>query len=141
MTEGVTVRPLRQFPDDRGAVLHMLRASDGHFEKFGETYFSTIRQGKVKAWHLHKTKTINLAVPIGSVKVVVFAEGGQPEEIILGREQYQLLTIRPGVWYGFEGVAEGESLIANCATEPFDAAEGEDLPSDTDRIPYSWGKA
>lgn len=141
MTAGVTLRPLRQFPDDRGTVLHMLRANDAHFERFGETYFSTIRQGKVKAWHKHKTKTANLAVPIGTVKVVIYAEGGQPEEITLGREHYQLLTIRPGIWYGFEGLAEGESLIANCATEPFETAEGEDLPSDTDRIPYRWGKA
>ncbi|MQT13485.1 WxcM-like domain-containing protein [Segnochrobactrum spirostomi] len=136
--DGWSLRPLRLFPDERGAVLHMLRASDAHFERFGEIYFSTIRQGVVKAWHLHRTKTINLAVPIGAVRVVVWREGGTAQELTLGREAYGLLTIRPGVWYGFEGLGAGESLIANCATEPYDAAEGEDLPPDSARVPYRW---
>ncbi len=140
MVEGVTLRPLRQFPDERGAVLHMLRAGDPHFEQFGEIYFSTIRQGAVKAWHKHTRKTVNLAVPLGRIRLVVFAEGGGWEEIFLGRHEYQLLTIRPGVWYGFEGLAEGESLVANCTTEAFDPAEGEDLPPDSARIPFSWVK-
>lgn len=136
--DGWSLRPLRLFPDERGAVLHMVRASDAHFERFGEIYFSTIRQGVVKAWHLHRTKTINLAVPIGTVRVVVWREGGAAQELTLGREAYGLLTIRPGVWYGFQGLGAGESLIANCATEPYDAAEGEDLPPDSARVPYRW---
>ena len=138
MTQGWTLRPLRQFPDDRGTVLHMLRANDSHFERFGEIYFSTIYQGKIKAWHKHRHKTVNLAVPIGTVRIALFREGGPPEEIQLGRQDYQLLTIAPEIWYGFEGLTEGESLIANCATEPFDPDEGVDLPFDTDQIPYSW---
>lgn len=135
------LHPLRQFPDDRGAVLHMLRASDPHFRAFGETYFSTILHGKVKAWHLHRRKTVNLAVPIGLVRVVLYRAGESPVELRLGREEYHLLTIEPGTWYGFEGLALGESLVANCATEPFDPAEGESLPVDTDQIPYRWGRA
>ena len=116
----------------------MLRSSESHFEQFGDIYFSTLLHGVVKAWHRHRTKTINLAVPVGRVRVVVFAGAGQPEEILLGRESYQLLTIRPGLWYGFQGLAEGESLIANCATEPFNNAEGENLPSDAGQIPFVW---
>ncbi len=84
--DGWSLRPLRLFPDERGAVLHMLRASDAPFERFGEIYFSTIRQGVVKAWHLHRTKTINLAVPIGAVRVVVWREGGTAQELTFGRE-------------------------------------------------------
>jgi dTDP-4-dehydrorhamnose 3,5-epimerase len=138
MIEGVTMRPLRQFPDDRGAVLHMLRANDPHFEKFGEVYFSTVRKGAVKAWHRHSGKTVNLAVPIGQVRFVFWPGHGDAHELLLGRENYRLLTIRPGIWYGFQGMAEGESLLANCATEPFDPNEGESLPPDTDRIPFRW---
>lgn len=138
MIDGVTLRPLRQFPDDRGAVLHMLRATDAHFEKFGEVYFSTVRQGAVKAWHRHTRKTVNLAVPIGAVRFVVWPEGGEAHELRLGREDYQLLTITPGIWYGFQGLAEGESLLANCATEPFDPGEGETMPADSALVPWKW---
>lgn len=138
MTAGWSLHPLRQFPDDRGTVLHMLRADDAHFERFGEVYFSTILHRAVKAWHQHRNKTCNFAVPIGAVRVVIFEEGGRPEEMRLGRREYGLLTIRPRVWYGFEGLAEGESLITNCASEPYDPAESVSLPPDTDRIPYRW---
>lgn len=138
MIEGVTLRPLRQFPDDRGAVLHMLRSNDPHFEKFGEVYFSTVRCGAVKAWHRHTGKTVNLAVPIGEIRFVVWSGEGEAHELRLGRDHYQLLTIQPGIWYGFQGLADGESLIANCATEPFDPKEGENLPPDTDKIPFRW---
>ena len=138
---GWSLRPLRQFPDERGAVMHMLRATDPHFEAFGEVYFSTIREGVVKAWHMHRSKTVNLAVPIGEVEVVLWKPDAEPKELRLGREAYGLLTIRPGVWYGFRGSGASESLIANCATEPFDPAEGDDLPPDTDHIPYQWEAA
>lgn len=135
---GWSLRPLRQFPDHRGSVLHMLRATDSHFERFGEIYFSTIGSAAVKAWHLHSSKTINLAVPIGAVKAVTWQPGGTPDEHLLGRDAYGLLTVRPGTWYGFQGLGETESLIANCTTEPYDPAEGEDLPPDTRDIPYRW---
>lgn len=137
---GWSLRSLRQFPDARGSVLHMLRATDPHFERFGEIYFSTVLPGAVKAWHLHRSKTVNLAVPIGAVKVVLWKSGSAPQELRLGRDDYGLLTIHPGVWYGFEGIGAPESLIANCATEPFDPAEGDDLPPDTADIPYRWAE-
>ena len=39
MIDGVKVIPLRQIHDERGKVMHMLKATDEHFEKFGEIYF------------------------------------------------------------------------------------------------------
>lgn len=138
MISGVTVRPLKVFSDERGATLHMLRANDPHFEKFGEVYFSTVFQGAVKAWHFHRSKTVNFAVPLGMVRLVVFAGEGPVEEIRLGRDAYQLVSIRPGHWYGFQGLTPGESLVANCADEPFDPGEADRLPPDTDRIPFTW---
>lgn len=38
MIEGVVVKDLKQFVDDRGRVMHMVRADDPLFEKFGEIY-------------------------------------------------------------------------------------------------------
>ena len=35
MIDGVIVKPLKQFPDERGKVMHMLKATDELFEKFG----------------------------------------------------------------------------------------------------------
>src|SRR5262249_30512202 len=52
--EGVRVVPLARIPDERGTVLHMLKASDPHFLRFGEIYFSMVYPGIVKGWHRHQ---------------------------------------------------------------------------------------
>jgi len=40
MIHGVKIIPLRQVVDERGKIMHMLKATDPHFIKFGEIYFS-----------------------------------------------------------------------------------------------------
>ena len=42
MIDGVRLTPLRIIGDERGSVMHMLRATDAHFAGFGEVYFSTV---------------------------------------------------------------------------------------------------
>ena len=53
MIDGVKIVPLRQVVDERGKIMHMLKATDPHFIKFGEIYFSCAWPGTVKAWHIH----------------------------------------------------------------------------------------
>jgi dTDP-4-dehydrorhamnose 3,5-epimerase len=36
--EGVVITPLRQIPDERGKIMHMLRADADHYKGFGEIY-------------------------------------------------------------------------------------------------------
>ena len=143
--EGVHFTPLRQIRDERGSVMRMMRADDAAFEGFGEVYFSTVKAGTVKAWKRHLRMIQNLAVPVGSVRFVIY--DGRPDsptcgavqEIVNGANYYGLLRIPPLVWYGFEGIGDGEALIANCASLPHDPAEVERLPERSAAIPYSWG--
>ena len=53
--EGVTISKLKIIRDERGSVMHMLRNDSQIFKSFGEIYFSTIYENKIKAWHLHKS--------------------------------------------------------------------------------------
>ena len=39
MIEGVLINKLKQIPDERGAIYHMLRRDNDHFIEFGEIYF------------------------------------------------------------------------------------------------------
>ncbi len=144
MIDGVFVRPLRRIPDERGAILHMLRADDPHFERFGEIYFSMVYPGVVKGWHRHRRMTLNYAVVTGTIKLVLYDERpGSPTakelvELFVGEHHYVLVTVPPGVWNGFKGVGTAPAIVANCATLPHDPAEIERLPPDGDRIPYRW---
>lgn len=142
--DGLTTRPLRRIPDERGAVFHMLRNDADHFEAFGEIYFSTVYPGVVKGWHLHREMTLNYAVPIGMVKLVCYdnREGsptrGNCVELHIGELNYQLVTIPPKVWNGFKGEGVAPALVANCSTIPHTPDEIERLDPFENDIPYDW---
>jgi dTDP-4-dehydrorhamnose 3,5-epimerase len=145
MIHGVQIVPLRQIPDERGKVMHMLRRTDPQFREFGEVYFSVVFPGAIKAWHLHRRMTINYAVPFGRVKLVLYDDRtGSPtcsqlEEVFLGQDNYQLVTVPPGIWNGFKGYGTTEAIVCNCATIVHDPDEIERLDPFSPRIPYDWG--
>lgn len=144
MIDGVAVRPLRRIPDERGTVMHMLRADDPHFERFGEIYFSTVYPGVVKGWHRHQRMTLNYAVVHGTVKLVLYDDRagsktrGELMELFVGDANYALVTVPPMVWNGFKGIATAPAIVANCATIPHDPTEIERLDPATPTIPYRW---
>jgi dTDP-4-dehydrorhamnose 3,5-epimerase len=142
--EGAAIRPLQQIPDERGKVMHMLRADAPHFERFGEIYFSVVYPGAIKAWHLHKRMTLNYAVVNGSIKLVLYDDRdssrtrGQLDELFIGDSNYCLVTVPAGVWNGFKGIGTQPSIVANCATHPHDPEEIVRLDPMSPKIPYVW---
>ena len=144
MIQGVAVHPLRRIPDERGTVMHMLRADDPHFERFGEIYFSTVYPNVVKGWHLHRRMTLNYAVISGMIKLVLYDDRedsptrSEVVELLVGDQNYVLVTVPPLVWNGFKGVGTAAAIVANCATVPHDPTEIERLEPWSPRIPYSW---
>src|SRR5215813_10173862 len=88
--EGMTIVPLRIIGDERGAVMHMLRADAQHFLSFGEIYFSAVYRGVVKGWKRHSRMTLNLAAPVGRVRLVAFDDRphsnskGRSVDLVLG---------------------------------------------------------
>lgn len=144
MIQGVKVVSLSRIPDERGAIFHMLRADDPHFTNFGEIYFSSVYPGVVKGWHQHLRMTLNYAVPMGMIKLVLYddregsATRGEISELFLGQENYCLVQIPPLVWNGFKGVGTGPALVANCADMPHDPGEIKRLDPFDNPIPYDW---
>ena len=144
MIQGVEIHPLRQILDDRGKVMHMLRADDPYFEQFGEIYFSTVYPGVVKGWHLHKRMTINYAVVTGVIKLVVYDDRldsptkGRFEEIYMGEGNYVLIQVSPGLWNGWKCVGTIPAIVANCATIPHDPTEMTRMDPHQGSILYDW---
>lgn len=144
MIEGVSIHPLKQIPDERGKIMHMLRADDPHFEKFGEIYFSVVYPGVIKGWHLHKQMTLNYAVLVGMIKLVLHDDReesptrGELTELYIGESNYVLVKIPSGVWNGFKGVGTKPAIVANCATLPHDPEEIVRKDPFDNHIPYDW---
>jgi len=144
LIDGVVVKPLRRIPDERGFIMHMLRKDDPDFEEFGEIYFSSVYPGAIKAWHLHKEMTLNYAVVVGMIKLVLYDDRddsptkGELQELYIGRENYQLVKVPPFVWNGFKGYGDEMSILANCATLPHDPEEIVRMSPFDPAIPYNW---
>ena len=144
MIHGVAVRPLSRIPDERGWIMHMLRADAPHFERFGEIYFSAVYPGAIKAWHIHKVMTLNYAVIAGTIKLVLYDDRpesptrGELMELFVGDQNYCLVTVPPMVWNGFKGCGTTPALVANCATHPHDPDEIVREDPLASRIPYDW---
>ena len=144
MIDGVRITPLKQIADERGKVMHMLRADAEHFKGFGEIYFSTVFPGAIKGWHVHKVMWLNYAVPHGRIKFVLYddREGspthGEVQEIFLGPDSYNLVTVPPLVWNGFKGIGTEMAIVANCASIPHTPDEIDRMDPFDPRIPYDW---
>jgi dTDP-4-dehydrorhamnose 3,5-epimerase len=144
MIDGVQITPLRQIPDERGKVMHMLRSDAPHFRQFGEIYFSTVHPGAIKAWHIHKLMTLNYAVVHGMIKFVLYDDReasptrGELQELFIGESNYCLITVPPLVWNGFKGIGNQTAIVANCATHVHTPDEIERMSPFSERIPYNW---
>ena len=50
--DGVVITDLKQLPDERGTVVHIMKSTDQEFKSFGEVYCSSIYPGVIKGWLL-----------------------------------------------------------------------------------------
>jgi dTDP-4-dehydrorhamnose 3,5-epimerase len=144
MIDGVIVEPLKKICDERGAIYHMLRCDDPHFQQFGEIYFSKVNPNAIKGWHIHSQMTLNYAVVIGMIKLVLYDDRdgspskGQVQEIFIGDDNYARVTVPPLVWNGFKGISTTPAIVANCATLPHAKDEIKRCDPLINDIPYDW---
>lgn len=142
--DGVICEPLNIIRDDRGSVMHMMNVQSPWFERFGEVYFSTVKPKVVKAWKRHREMTQHLVVPIGMIRLVMFDSRSdsktyqQLQVVDFGIDDYQLIKIPNGLWYGFQGLSGHDALIVNCADMKHDPTEVDRLPYDAPQIPHQW---
>ena len=125
----------------------MLRRDWDVFEAFGEIYFSCVFPGAIKAWHIHKRMTLNYAVPLGGIRFVLYDDRpdsptrGEVQEMVLGPDNYRLVTVPPMIWNGFKGLGSETSIVANCENnkhEPDEIVRRDTMDSTNN---YDWTAA
>lgn len=147
--DGVYLAPLKIINANGGPVMHMLRRGSPflpeNLRDFGEIYFSQINPGYIKAWKRHTLQTQNFAVPQGLIKIYLYDDRkdsktwGQTEGFTLGRpDNYNLLHIPPGVWYGFIALNNVPAIICNYADVPHDPQEAEKVLPGSPDAPCPW---
>ncbi len=146
--KGLRTKPLRVIPDERGCLFEMLRRDDPLFLKFGQVYCTSVRYGVVKGWHYHKKQIDNFVCVSGMIKLVAYdsrprsSTHGVVNEFFIGTHNPLLVQIPVGVYHGFKGITEPESLVINVPTEPYHHSRPDEYRLDPHggEIPYDWNR-
>ena len=135
--DDILITPLSRIATVGGDVLHAMKQSDVGYADFGEAYFSWVTAGAVKAWKRHTRMTMNVVVPLGQVRFVFRLDGTDELRVEdVGEGRYARITVPPGIWFGFKGLAAPQSLVLNIANIPHDPNEVERLKLSD--IKYGW---
>tara|TARA_B110000008_G_scaffold266082_1_gene291879 strand:- start:645 stop:1076 length:432 start_codon:yes stop_codon:yes gene_type:complete len=140
MINDVLITSLDIIKTPNGSVLHALKKNEKSFVGFGEAYFSEIEYNSVKAWKRHKEMTLNLCVPIGKIRFVLYDDRNEQnckyQEFVISKENYCRLTIPPMIWLGFQGLAKDASMLLNIANIMHNANEVD--RKNIDEIQFDW---
>lgn len=147
--EGVLLTTLKQIKHPKGDVYHAMKKDALGYVDFGEAYFSSILGGLIKAWKCHSHMTLNLVCMVGKIHFVLF--DGRENSSTYGKfmeatlspecpELYRRITIPPGVWMAFVGIAEGKSMLLNVADIPHDPTEQVNIPAEESDIQFDFKK-
>ena len=96
----------------------------------------------IKGWKRHSKMILNLVVPIGCVKFVLFDTRKLSKtyneffEIEISKSNYFRLTVPVGVWMAFKGIGKELNMLLNISSIPHDPLEAESLPLRNDIIPF-----
>ena len=138
------ITDLKQINHPKGNILHGMKKNDRGFKGFGEAYFSTIKNGDIKAWKRHDMMTLNLLVPLGKIRFVFYDERENSKtfgfftEITISIDNYKRLTVPPGVWMGFQGLGKEINMVLNIADIEHDSNEQTNISIEESNIKFSW---
>jgi len=146
--EGVKIIPLKKIPDERGTIMHGVRADDaynGLLNDFGEVYFKKLYPGVINGWHVHETLILNYICISGMIKLVLYdmraesATKGQIQEICFGEDNYCLVHIPAGIANASKGIGVPHSIFCNVASQPHNPdLKYRRIDPHSDEIDYDW---
>jgi dTDP-4-dehydrorhamnose 3,5-epimerase len=116
--EGVFVKPLRKYGDDRGWLTELYR-DDEFPEGFEPTmgYLSVTKPGIERGPHEHVDQTDGFVFLNGTFELHLWENRpGKPErkEVhVLGENEMLFITIPPGVVHAYKNVSDKEAFVLN----------------------------
>jgi dTDP-4-dehydrorhamnose 3,5-epimerase len=146
MIEGVHLKPLRRFADDRGYLMELVRADDPYFTQFGQTVVTVSYPGVIKAFHWHERQDDYWAVLSGMAQVVLYdrRDGspthGETDVYYLGQYNLQLVAIPRGVAHGYRVLGPEPAMLLYTVTRAYDPSNPDEhrIPYDDPTISFDW---
>lgn len=145
MIEDVATKELIKHPDERGFFEEIIRVTDEFFsEGFAQLSHSSMMDGVVKAWHIHKSQTDWWYVVRGTIKVALYDMRTSAhsykklDEYLLGDRGKQLvLKIPAGVAHGLK-VIQGPADLVYITSSVYKPEEEGRIAYNDESIGYDW---
>jgi dTDP-4-dehydrorhamnose 3,5-epimerase len=147
MINGVEIKELKTFNDDRGFFRELIRSTDGFFrEGFGQWSHSLMFDGVIKAWHFHRIQTDWWYIVSGVLRVGLCdlrEESGtykKTMDFLMGDLQpARVLKIPPGIAHGCKTV-QGLVHLFYLTSHVYDPDDEYRIPYDDPEIGFDWFK-
>ncbi|MBI1800270.1 MAG: dTDP-4-dehydrorhamnose 3,5-epimerase family protein [Chloroflexi bacterium] len=147
MIDGVVIKELKTYPDERGFFREIIRATDDFFaEGFAQWSQSKMFRDVIKAWHIHQQQVDWWYVPMGCIKTVLHdlrpesPTYRQTQEILMGEDfGEKVVKIPPGVAHGCR-VLSGEAYLFYITSKTYNPQDEGRIPHDDPAIGYDWLK-
>ena len=127
MLQGIRIRPIRRFPDERGFFSEVMRKD--WKDLFGEdtvvqANFSFTYPDVIRAWHRHvKGQTDYFLALKGTIKICAFDDKtAEVNEIISSGLDLQVVRIPGHYWHGFKVVGNEPAMLLYFTTNLYDPA-------------------
>lgn len=146
MIEGVRVKPLVKFADDRGYFMEIVRDDDELLSRFGQVSCSLTYPGVIKAFHYHEKQDDLWFFPVGNAQVVLHDLRAtsptfrQTDVYYMGEHNPIALLIPAGVAHGYRVLGDAPALLVYVTTRVYDRRNPDErrLPWNDPAIGFDW---
>ncbi len=144
MIDGVKLKPLKVFCDDRGYLYETLTLKDKDAIKFAQSAVTMTYPGVIKAFHYHKKQDDVWAVVSGMAQVVLWdgradsPTKGQTQLIFAGDDNRVLITIPRGVVHGYRVLGTEPVVLVYYTSALYDPKDEYRIDFDDPRIGFDW---
>ncbi|MBI5254395.1 dTDP-4-dehydrorhamnose 3,5-epimerase family protein [Candidatus Falkowbacteria bacterium] len=147
MIDGVKIKQLRKFADDRGFFAEILKFGEETFHEIKQTSYTETFPGVIKAFHWHKKQWDIWFVCRGNAQVVLHdlrensATKGQTQVIFAGENNPVVIAIPPGVVHGYRVLGNEKVGMFYHTSEPYDSQnpDEERIAFNDPMIGFDWG--
>ena len=122
----------------KGNVIKLINSYDKFVKFKGEAYISKIKKKKIKAWKLHQKANLNLFIIDGKLKLVTINKKNNFNTNILDSVKINRIYIPKGTIFGFQNMANRESLILSISDIVHDSKES--LSYNISDYKFNWKK-
>ena len=145
MIEGVVLKELESFNDDRGFFRELIRSTDDSFrEGFGQWSHSLMFDGVIKAWHFHRIQTDWWYIVSGVLRVGLCdlrEESGtykKTMDFLMGDLQpARVLKVPPGIAHGCKTV-QGPVHLFYLTSHVYNPDDEIRMPYNDPQIDFDW---